>query len=326
MNRSCGRDKSRPPPRGGYVERTNRQGETDEPVAASVWEQAPPCGPSVSARRAAPSDASKGMNAAERDSFLKIVEGSTLVARHEDLYTWLQGPIQRFIPHQILICAHGYFDTWQLKLDVISTLSGVRSQVLARCEIDVLLKGLFNRWIENERNAFVLHSLEGLGLEESRCRCPLHAALRRTRAVLIHGVHDERGECDSLYIAINSDALAKGCFSECFRQGPCFLVDALIGQIDMCSRKLASLPGSVTIPAAFREGGPRGLTSREREILDWIYKGKTNEEIGFLLDISCFTVKNHIQRIFQKIGAGNRVQAVTLYRAQLGGPSGTWRR
>lgn len=52
------------------------------------------------------------------------------------------------------------------------------------------------------------------------------------------------------------------------------------------------------------------LTPREIEVLTWVYHGKTNEEIGKILSISVFTVKNHIQRILLKLNATNRVQAV----------------
>ena len=52
------------------------------------------------------------------------------------------------------------------------------------------------------------------------------------------------------------------------------------------------------------------LTEREREVLQWLYHGKTNPEIGCILDISSFTVKNHIHKIFEKLNVSNRSQAV----------------
>jgi DNA-binding CsgD family transcriptional regulator len=52
------------------------------------------------------------------------------------------------------------------------------------------------------------------------------------------------------------------------------------------------------------------LSEREVEILDWIAMGKTNPEIGLILDISAFTVKNHVQRVFKKLNVSNRAQAV----------------
>jgi DNA-binding CsgD family transcriptional regulator len=53
------------------------------------------------------------------------------------------------------------------------------------------------------------------------------------------------------------------------------------------------------------------LTQREIEILHWVAQGKTNSEIAIILSISAFTVKNHLQRVFQKLDVTNRAQAVS---------------
>ena len=52
------------------------------------------------------------------------------------------------------------------------------------------------------------------------------------------------------------------------------------------------------------------LSTRELEIMEWVRQGKTNAEIGIILDISAFTVKNHMQRILKKLDVLNRAQAV----------------
>ncbi len=52
------------------------------------------------------------------------------------------------------------------------------------------------------------------------------------------------------------------------------------------------------------------LTSREQEILGWIYLGKSNFEIGTILSISPLTVKNHVHKILRKLNVVNRAQAV----------------
>ncbi len=56
--------------------------------------------------------------------------------------------------------------------------------------------------------------------------------------------------------------------------------------------------------------GNYNLTAREAEILRWVALGKTNSEIGSILGISSFTVKNHVQRILKKLDVSNRTQAV----------------
>ncbi len=51
------------------------------------------------------------------------------------------------------------------------------------------------------------------------------------------------------------------------------------------------------------------LSKREIEIINLVYEGKTNSGIGELLNISAFTVKNHIKNILDKLGAANRTHA-----------------
>lgn len=52
------------------------------------------------------------------------------------------------------------------------------------------------------------------------------------------------------------------------------------------------------------------VTERERQILRWVRDGKSNQQIADVLGIGPLTVKNHIQKILRKLGAGNRAQAV----------------
>ncbi|WJV49096.1 response regulator [Streptomyces flavofungini] len=55
---------------------------------------------------------------------------------------------------------------------------------------------------------------------------------------------------------------------------------------------------------------PDGLTPREAEVLTLIARGLSNTEICAQLVVSQATVKTHINRIFAKIGAKDRAQAV----------------
>jgi NarL family two-component system response regulator LiaR len=54
------------------------------------------------------------------------------------------------------------------------------------------------------------------------------------------------------------------------------------------------------------------LTERERDVLRCMVEGLNNNEISEKLVISLGTVKFHISNIFQKLGAGSRVEAVKM--------------
>ncbi len=48
------------------------------------------------------------------------------------------------------------------------------------------------------------------------------------------------------------------------------------------------------------------LTTRESETLHWMVEGKTNPEIGVILQISRNTVRKHVEHILKKLGVENR--------------------
>ncbi|MBE0665965.1 MAG: hypothetical protein IH584_09075, partial [Candidatus Aminicenantes bacterium] len=56
------------------------------------------------------------------------------------------------------------------------------------------------------------------------------------------------------------------------------------------------------------------ISTREKEIIQYLLKGKSNKEIEDALFISIGTVKNHIYRIFQKLGVKNRGQLSALFK------------
>jgi len=59
------------------------------------------------------------------------------------------------------------------------------------------------------------------------------------------------------------------------------------------------------------------LTPREIEILEWISRGKTNKQIGLILNISSRTAAKHLERIFIKLNVQSRTSAVVQFLMML---------
>ncbi len=58
----------------------------------------------------------------------------------------------------------------------------------------------------------------------------------------------------------------------------------------------------------------RPLSPREAEVMDSISRGLPNADIAAQLKVQQKTVKNHVNRIFTKLGARNRVEAVLIWQ------------
>lgn len=58
------------------------------------------------------------------------------------------------------------------------------------------------------------------------------------------------------------------------------------------------------------EANGTGLTDREAEILAWVARGKTNQEIAALLVVSPHTVRKHLEHAFKKLRVHTRTAAV----------------
>ena len=124
------------------------------------------------------------------------------------------------------------------------------------------------------------------------------------RSSLLHGISDKRGRDECLYVIFSSqDKLNDSTLSA---------MEILLPYLDTAMRRVAPLPQRSRRPSLLALGTEnQGLSEREIEIMDWVRKGKTNAEIGSILCISSYTVKNHLHQIFRKLDVYNRVQAVS---------------
>ncbi|MGA2551164.1 MAG: XrtB/PEP-CTERM-associated transcriptional regulator EpsA [Burkholderiaceae bacterium] len=252
------------------------------------------------------------LSESERIALVRIIEHSLTVKRHLDLFLWLSGEFQEFIPHEILIAAWGDFSLGVIHFDVISALPGVRTSGLSGHGMTAFARKLFNGWLQFECQSYLLGTAEGFKVGEgSAPPCSPTGALALMRSALVHGIRDERGRHDCLYVA-----LGRAKFENPNRVRR--MMELLAPYLDTSLRRVQHLPEQrqpvETLTQLVTDApGPfetLGLSMREIEIMDWVRKGKTNQEIGMILNISVFTVKNHLQRVFKKLDVLNRAQAV----------------
>ncbi len=95
------------------------------------------------------------------------------------------------------------------------------------------------------------------------------------------------------------------------------VLDAIEARLERAQQK-SGLNADFSSPAPLEK---LGLSSREAEILLWVAQGKSNSEVGIILQISAATVKKHLEHIYQKLGVEGRNAATLRALEVLGHPA-----
>jgi DNA-binding CsgD family transcriptional regulator len=82
----------------------------------------------------------------------------------------------------------------------------------------------------------------------------------------------------------------------------------------LLARVKRSLRDAGVREATGRSADPRGLTAREREILEYVGQGMTSGAIARRLSLEPATIETHIESAREKLGATNRTQAAIMAR------------
>lgn len=64
----------------------------------------------------------------------------------------------------------------------------------------------------------------------------------------------------------------------------------------------------------YEDDSENPLTERESQVLELVAEGKTTKEIAAQLFLSAGTVRNYISTILDKLGVGNRIEAISRFK------------
>ncbi len=80
-------------------------------------------------------------------------------------------------------------------------------------------------------------------------------------------------------------------------------------------RHLSRKSQEIVVASDAQSGDRKVLTARQLQLIRLVAKGMTNKEIAANLNLSQFTVKNHLRRVMRQVDATSRSDAVELIRA-----------
>jgi transcriptional regulator EpsA len=231
-----------------------------------------------------------------------LVQQAGRIRHHAGLVEWLAGPLQAIIPHHAVIAGWGDFEAGSVTFRSI----GLAQHLPADADAHRLLRDARAHWVAGGMQPQLLPG--GVFLRGNEQNDAAHA--------LVHGLRDLRVGCDCVYAFLVSSDAAVSQLRQAAR--------LLLPSIDLAFRQATALDdpscsgaGDAIAPKAggtathggHEPGAP--LSDREEEVMRWVRLGKTNSEIATILNLSTFTVKNHMRRIYKKLNAMNRAQAVS---------------
>lgn len=249
---------------------------------------------------------------ADPSQFLRVAAQGASVMTHADLWQWLGGDVQQLLPHELLIAAWGDFRSDAVHVDLISSLPGLRTHQAQPQRFMPLVRYLRDCWAaaryapcQADVDAHLVQAPhEGGGAAAA-------PSMGLLRTAVIHGTGDAAAGGERIFAALTWRPRGTDREAQALR--------LLLPFIDTALRRMATLPmaSQGRLQAGLlAQGVPVPvplvgvLSARERQIMSWVAMGKTNPEIGCILRISEFTVKNHMKSIFSKLDVSNRAQAV----------------
>ena len=237
----------------------------------------------------------------ELDMLLVNIEVSIKVKKRPDFFSWVQGVFQGMIAHEVLVCGLAHPSSRGLRMDWMGSFPATEERLADLCRADGgVIPALMPLWEQNGRKPLLLGGppapeLQGLGQ-------PLLAQIRKLDLVNVaaHGLPGFDGQPAAFFAFFKLPAHP--------HEREARMLDRLVPYLHAAwLRANCDQPGqSVAKSIRAREI----LTTREKEILIWVERGKSNNEIAQILEISHLTVKNHVQKILRKLNVQNRVQAV----------------
>lgn len=218
------------------------------------------------------------------------LEASIRVSRRSQFYLWVQGALQSFLPHETLVCVCSTPEDPRTANEVFSRslIPAVVEDILADPN-GALVAPLRAAW---QRAGQAPLTMPAAAFPPSPARAGLGEG-----GLLCHGVGGSKGMTASFFVFLGWPR----------PPGPRerYLVELLMPHLHLALLRMRE--GEQTVASAAKGAL---LSPRETQVLGCMRDGKTNQQIGGILDISPLTVKNHVQRILRKLNANNRAQAV----------------
>ena len=241
------------------------------------------------------------MDAEQANIYMEVIAESLKVNHKNHLFNWFQGTFQSLLPHDILIYGIKPAGSDFFHFDYYTATRYFSEQHFSMVTKfgEGLVQGVLSEWGYAKR--IILDGGICTGL-------PANCLIMNTDPQVLsalelvnyaaYGFEDKQSGISTFFFF---SRLRKG-----FDNKTAQMLEMLMSHLHLVMVRVSSAAAVTQSPS---QRAAKHITTREVEILQWVYAGKTNWEIATILEISPLTVKNHVQNILRKLDVQNRRQA-----------------
>jgi transcriptional regulator EpsA len=257
----------------------------------------------------------EGVNgSSDPHAMVRAIEASVLVQRRFQFFVWAQSHLGAMVRHQLVVCGAYQRVRRDLVFEAFNSIV-VPAQLLALVtdRQSALMRHLIDAWVAKRGGPLLLRLPQDPAGDDSAAQESLFDL--GFESLLAHGVSRPQrpSELESFFVL--------GLVGRCFSAREQTYLELMLPHVHSAWLRVQNvereLSGNRELVSSTRGAFARPpITGREGQILGWVREGLSNQEIGIQLGISALTVKNHVQKILQKLGASNRAQAVAKAMAR----------
>jgi transcriptional regulator EpsA len=247
------------------------------------------------------------LNEEQRSLFMEVIEESLRLQHRSHFFNWLQRGFQCLMAHEVVIVGVRGTErpTYDYEYLTSSRYFGDTQFDQVLHEADGLVSQAFEQWsklsmpvfyhtdIPSQQNShFAIEQIEAGRMSASE--------LKR---FVVHGFGNEHSRIATLVMF--------GRLSSPVNAQTAHLLELLMPHLHCAIEKVTANKCPSVLSTTTRNSRVKPLSRRELEVLEWLQAGKTNWEIGSIMEISPLTIKNHVQNILRKMDVENRSQAAS---------------
>lgn len=247
------------------------------------------------------------LNEEQRALFMEVIEESLRLQYRSHFFNWLQRGFQCLLAHEVVIVGVRGNEraTYDYEYLTSSRYFGDPQFDQVLQEPDGLVSQAFEQWSRTGKPVFFHteipsqqqghYAVVKVDAEQMKA-----AELKR---FVVHGFGNAHSRIATLVMfgRLNSPVNAQ----------TAHLLELLMPHLHCAIVKVTANKCSSILSTTARNGRIKPLSKRELEVLEWLQVGKTNWEIGGIMQVSPLTIKNHVQNILRKLDVENRSQAAS---------------